>query len=489
MVTGKASLTLILCLASTMATSKVYKWVDEDGRVHFGDREQETVEAEVEVVNIRDRFAVKHVPVKEGIRWDGEGASRTLSVSGLEVKLRHTETEDARIGGVVCGVSQDIYWEDGYVDVVYRGHGDAIVDAAANLGYLSENAMGSMPSPGALLIRGRILDIEMSICPTRRKDYFKNATWIEIEWEISDPLGALPTRTFLSEGSHDASSRAAVEHGVVKSVQAAINAAARNLFAEQQFVDMLAPVDVANLPRNDEYLRLPMVYGDGSGSFQGDVVGIKDASVVVKTDDGHGSGVVVTADGYVLTNAHVTGNERYLNVKTSRRNYPAVVVRTNVYRDVALVKIENYNEKDYVKLAPQSAGIGSLLYVIGTPLDEAFSQTITSGVLSAKREINGAPYYQTDASINRGNSGGPVFNEKGELVALTVAGHFSRDGANLGINYLIPIEDALRGLSLGANTDLPAVRDVVSSIKSEQVKGTVHMVLDWLNKPVFSGWQ
>ena len=76
------------------------------------------------------------------------------------------------------------------------------------------------------------------------------------------------------------------------------------------------------------------------------------------------------------------------------------------------------------------------------------SHTVTQGILSAVRQESGRRLFQTDASINPGNSGGPVFDSAGELVALSVAGLFTRQGASLNVNYLIPIGEELQALKV-----------------------------------------
>jgi len=123
-------------------------------------------------------------------------------------------------------------------------------------------------------------------------------------------------------------------------------------------------------------------------------------------------------------------------------------------------------------LAKELPTIGDELYVIGTPLKIEFQHTITKGILSARRNISGLPYLQTDAAINPGNSGGPVFDASGELIALTVSGMFTQGGASLNINYLIPIDDAMKTLKMDVEFDSPSIADafenksVVEGIKA-----------------------
>jgi S1-C subfamily serine protease len=88
--------------------------------------------------------------------------------------------------------------------------------------------------------------------------------------------------------------------------------------------------------------------------------------------------------------------------------------------------------------------------VVGTPLDERLDFSISRGIISARRVLDQRNYYQTDAAVNPGNSGGPVFNGSGNVIGITVAGLFTKDGSSMNITYVIPILDALEALQIAA---------------------------------------
>jgi S1-C subfamily serine protease len=96
----------------------------------------------------------------------------------------------------------------------------------------------------------------------------------------------------------------------------------------------------------------------------------------------------------------------------------------------------------------QVVSLGEEIYVVGTPLDERLDFSISRGIISARRTLDKRSYYQTDAAVNPGNSGGPVFNSSGNVIGITVAGLFTRDGGSRNINYVIPILDALDALKI-----------------------------------------
>ncbi|MCP4767512.1 MAG: trypsin-like serine protease [Gammaproteobacteria bacterium] len=124
----------------------------------------------------------------------------------------------------------------------------------------------------------------------------------------------------------------------------------------------------------------------------------------------------------------------------------AAVVRSQPGRDVALLKLEKRFSTEPMHINVNKVALGEEIYVVGTPLDERLDFSISRGIVSARRVLDELSYYQTDAAVNPGNSGGPVFNDSGNVIGITVAGMFTSDGASRNINYVIPILDALAAL-------------------------------------------
>jgi serine protease Do len=158
-----------------------------------------------------------------------------------------------------------------------------------------------------------------------------------------------------------------------------------------------------------------------------------------------GSGVIFTADGYVITNNHMVENADEINVTLSTfEEYKATVVGRDPKSDLALIKIETKTKLPYVTFGDSDKlRVGEWVLAIGNPF--GLQKTVTAGIVSAKgRAINNESYgnfIQTDASINPGNSGGPLFNLDGEMVGVNTA-IFSRTGGNIGIGFAIPVNMA-----------------------------------------------
>ena len=160
---------------------------------------------------------------------------------------------------------------------------------------------------------------------------------------------------------------------------------------------------------------------------------------------GEGSGFVVSPDGYIMTNAHVVDRATEVTVRfTDRREYSASVIGIDERTDVAVLKIDAQS-LPYVRLGdPQGLKVGEWVVAIGSPF--GFENSVTAGIVSAKsRSLPGdayTPFIQTDVAVNPGNSGGPLFNLKGEVVGIN-SQIYSRTGGYQGVSFAIPIDVAI----------------------------------------------
>lgn len=173
------------------------------------------------------------------------------------------------------------------------------------------------------------------------------------------------------------------------------------------------------------------------------------AVVTIKLDGSHGSGFFISRDGYLLTNQHVVQDEKFVTVKlTTGRQLPGEVMRTNKTRDIALVKV-NEGGMPALSLQLDRPEVASEVYAVGTPKFEEFSTTITKGIVSAYRMIDGVSILQSDTAIHGGNSGGAMVDRLGNVVAVSVAGMGQGESKIMtSINFFIPIADALKFLAI-----------------------------------------
>ncbi len=158
-----------------------------------------------------------------------------------------------------------------------------------------------------------------------------------------------------------------------------------------------------------------------------------------------GSGFIISADGYILTNAHVVDSADEITVRlTDKREFKARAIGADRRTDVALIKIDA-SGLPAVKLGdPTQTKVGEWVIAIGSPF--GFDNSVTAGIVSAKGrslpQENYVPFIQTDVAINPGNSGGPLFNMRGEVIGIN-SQIYSRSGGYMGVSFAIPIDVAM----------------------------------------------
>src|SRR5499426_75514 len=188
---------------------------------------------------------------------------------------------------------------------------------------------------------------------------------------------------------------------------------------------------------------------------------------------GMGSGFIVNADGYILTNAHVVADATNVTVKLSdRRELKAKVVGADRRTDVALLKVEATGLPT-VKLGdPKSVKPGEWVVAIGSPF--GLENSVTAGVVSATGralpDSSYVPFIQTDVAVNPGNSGGPLFNMAGEVIGIN-SQIFSHTGGYQGVSFAIPIDVALN------------VKDQLAA-NGRVVRGRLGVTIQEMNQPL-----
>lgn len=155
-----------------------------------------------------------------------------------------------------------------------------------------------------------------------------------------------------------------------------------------------------------------------------------------------GSGVIITPDGYIVTNNHVIDNADKLSVKlNNQKTYPARVIGIDKKHDIALIKIETEDKLDYIPFGNSDhVKVGEWALAVGNPYN--LTSTVTAGIISAKaRDLDGdndiQSFIQTDAAVNPGNSGGALVNTRGELIGINTA-ISSRTGSYIGYAFAVP---------------------------------------------------
>lgn len=171
------------------------------------------------------------------------------------------------------------------------------------------------------------------------------------------------------------------------------------------------------------------------------------AVVTIQTEKGHGSGFIISNDGFIISNEHVVGKETVVRIKMQQGfTLDAQVLKTNKDFDLALLKVQATDLPALAIGNDKELMLGEEIYAIGTPLDANLGQSVSRGILSGHRDLDGRSYLQTDVSINPGNSGGPLIDETGKVVGVATM-KISGKGLE-GLGFGVPISVALQMLNI-----------------------------------------
>lgn len=270
---------------------------------------------------------------------------------------------------------------------------------------------------------------------------------VKIEWSVFSPLERKVLSSFTTSGkSPDEVKTEIGEDGVTAT---AFRAALLNLISKPEFVDVI--VNGSNTSKNHgganstaTMLKQPSA---STGQITANLNSIKNGIVTIFSNLGEGSGFAIGNGRQIVTAAHVVSGSRFVKLTTSTGdNYYGEVIKKDLRRDLALVKIEQGTlQPMYVR--PDDATQGEEVYAIGSPLGQQLEFSLTHGVLSGIRIFEGQKYIQSDVVIAPGSSGGPLMDAHGNVIGITSSGVSIR-GAPVGLNFFIPAREIASALNL-----------------------------------------
>lgn len=486
-----AIVSLLLASSLQFSHAQIYKWVDAQGKTHYSDKgpaEGGTTPTKVETSSNSRQASVGMPVIATGspiINSPGQDTKSvilehvSLEVEGVEMgdnpvvgeSFKYTQeayleaenlyrSEDIKLPTLSCLPDGKLKLKNaGYIlkqsDVqrpffeTFNSNGYSVVGAAKPKFSLQDNKSGDI-SLAAVITEIKLVNCGPAEALTLSFPT-QNSTYLKVQWEVFDNLARKVVYSTTTEGVDDSIYKSPRANGAPLSLGLAFRQATEQLLTQPAFIDILkfdnGATATGSVSDDSVTKSFQLSYGKSNSTFTNRIADIQKASATIRTNTGHGSGFIISADGYVLTNYHVVGVGREFLVIIEEQKYKASLIRSDAKRDVALLKINAYSGP-YLNISPDPIGLGSTIYVVGTPLSEALGFSITQGILSANRKIDGQDYFQTDAAVSPGNSGGPAFNEFGNVIGITVSGYFTQDGASKNINYLIPISDALAVLNL-----------------------------------------
>lgn len=380
--------------------------------------------------------------------------TRPVELSKIVVDLNRGQPFGVVKGGLICIGSQPLVWRSGRSQIDPEDFNEVFKDELEKVGFEAIGQSSNLFDDGRdnkaeFLVGGRIKSIFVDACMPESGfgNYYKLKGYaiLEVEWQIYDRLDRKVVATHTTQTGFRQKKSTTI--GLAGLIDAAFAENVRALIASNRLHEFLvgAPTDlnVARKPAGD-IVKVAMRLPEPASATIASAVS---STVLVLSGDGHGSGFLISPDGYLLTNAHVVGQAKYVKVRWSDGSESlGEVIRSDNGRDVALIKSDSIIGKP-ISIRASKATVGENVRAIGAPLDEDLQNTVTSGIVSASRVLDGHKYVQSDVSVVPGNSGGPLIDSNGAVIAMTVAG-ISINGAPQGLNFFIPIEDAMAFLGI-----------------------------------------
>ena len=290
---------------------------------------------------------------------------------------------------------------------------------------------------GALITNLRLRHCYREALPF--KEFWDTSLLMEVEWQVySVTQGKVVARVTTAGGfqtkARDPSFIEVLSGGFADNV--------KRLTQSDQFRRTIAIVGATPVTQPPAPGRLTFVPAGGEVALPTALKSV----VTIFAGEGMGSGVLISGDGYVLTNHHVAGSSGQVRVRwPDGTDSVGEVLRGDARRDVALIKLQP--RASALPIRTTAAQVGETVFAVGTPLDKSLANTLTRGIVSGTRVMDGLTMIQSDVAVDHGNSGGPLLDDKGQILALTVS-RFEPDGVGHNINFFIPIGEALAALGL-----------------------------------------
>lgn len=375
--------------------------------------------------------------------------------------------------GLLCRKTAPLYARNAFGDVPKDDYAKVFAAEAAAAGYKIPTTLTDLFVPGdgsgpELQIGATIVSLSEKGCPGTEivRSFLTIEAVVKVEWQVFDPLekklifrttneASTKFRRDLLAQSQMGSTYAAM---APEAARAAFQQAAKAILADPNFVAALrdprggapaqsqagelfpeaqnaAPAAVPPV----QIIRLPQ----STKPFKDHVVQLRDQVVTVVTPGGQGSGFYI-ADGLLLTNHHVIAGYSRVRLRFyGGREVDGELVSSNAKRDVALIKTAGAGVKG-LPLRMDLPELTATVFVIGTPARDRNEGSVISGIVSAFREEKDGPFIQSDVAVTHGNSGGPMFDDMGNVVGLVDKG----DTDAPAVNLFIPIGDALKVLDI-----------------------------------------
>ena len=396
---------------------------------------------------------VKNVP-KPTINVPVGRKTKPIQFKKIVVKLRRGEVIGSLCIDVFCIAIKNLTWKGGKMTLTDDDFTDVFREELERANYTvvgDPDALFEDPSEwkAEILIAGLVKNFKGNLCfPFSGFGNYtdgKGEAYLTVEWQIYSRLDRKVVKKIVTEGSYK-QTHLTPDPGYNIAVNAFSNAT-RNLLGNPDFYSLLTKEKPKYVDKLNKPIPINLVTSS-SYSIPENLNIIRSGVATVFAGGGHGSGFFISSDGYLLTNYHVVKDAKFVNVKlVTGREIIGEVIRKNPGRDVALVQVEERGMTP-LPLGTSIPAIGADVYSIGSPLEEEYSSTVSKGIISGFRNRDGMSYIQSDVNLLPGNSGGPILDKNGSVIGIAVESRFYQGVMPVGINFLIPINDACSHLGI-----------------------------------------
>jgi len=376
------------------------------------------------------------------LRISGPGSERSLEFALWKSDVPANEVVGSMEHGLFCTGAEKLRYgqklETWFVTRLSRN----LKELAAKQGYTLADRARSVfedKSNGAdFRIGATLIALDYRACIG--SDTASGSAYSKLRWEVFSARRQKVVYSTVLESSFASSSKMGEEDFDNAFALAAVS----NLLGDPKFVEM---VKSGGLTEADEGPRMATMQIAAEKVVNGGVAqsstNLVKAVVTVESGVGSGSAFYISRSGHLLTNHHVVADAKFVRIKLSDgRSLVGEVLRSDKARDVALVLTDPVNI-DALGLRSNALQVGDEVFALGSPFGAMLSGSLSRGVLSARRVVEGVPFLQSDVAINPGSSGGPLLDASGRVVGIAQLGSRSA-----GVNLFIPIDDALEKLAL-----------------------------------------
>ena len=396
---------------------------------------------------------VQQEEIKQAIEIVEPTRVKPVAITKIAAKIRRGTVVGELGIGAFCMKAEDVKWRSGnkvvldsedLIDVFREeldAHGWPVVGSTENL------FEGYDVSGAEVLIGARVTNLELSLCaPLAGFNNWdtKGSMRMEVEWQIYSPARRALIGTIETAGSAKTTTAGDAYDLLSESFSVATN----NLLASRQFLNMVERSEGLLARPDDTGARVIENKTRNYRTLEAAIGAAKRGTVTIRrADGGHGSGFAIGDGSMLLTNSHVVGDAKVVSlVAEGGIVLSGHVVKVSSERDVALISTEALRFPA-LHISGAIPAVGSQVLAVGSPLDERLSGSVTSGIVSGVRQMDGFDWIQSDAAVSPGNSGGPLIDGNGSVVGITTAG-FQPSGSQVGLNLFIPISDALAFVEL-----------------------------------------